>query len=118
MNIRNFCGDIWELRGVSVEGIVAGQDDSGCHALFGKPEIPLSYMRSCLLSPKFYKVVNSVLARMISSDTSSPHMRSTILHFLNKIIKLDRDIVPLVLNDIDLEAFLKINMFTGESSGI
>jgi len=36
--------------------------------LFGKPEIPLSYMRSCLLSPKFYNVVNRVLAKMVSKE--------------------------------------------------
>lgn len=57
-----------------MEGIVAGDQNvtpttsgSGLTtALFGKPEIPLSYMRSCLLSPKFYNVVNRVLARMSS----------------------------------------------------
>jgi hypothetical protein len=63
--------DLWELRGVSIQGIVAGADTTQTalsSGLFGKPEIPLSYMRSCLLSPKFYNVVNRVLARMLSSQ--------------------------------------------------
>lgn len=75
-------------------------------------------MRSCLLSPKFYTVVNQVLARMVSSDKESFSLRATILQFLNKIIKLDRDFVPLILEDIDLKKFLRINLFQGEPSGM
>lgn len=34
-------------------------------------------------------------------------------------MKLDRDFVPLVLNDVDLEEFLRINLFyVGDASGI
>jgi len=71
LSIKNidFDNDLWELRGVSIQGIVAGADSSLSSitsGLFGKPEIPLSYMRSCLLFPKFYNVVNRVLAQMLS----------------------------------------------------
>jgi hypothetical protein len=56
----------WDLRGLSVEGIAArtstNQSEEGWDALFKMQRIPLSYMRSCLLSPKFYNVVNKVLA--------------------------------------------------------
>ncbi len=64
--------ELWALRGVSIQGIVAGTESSQAAfttGLFGKPEIPLSYMRSCLLSPKFYNVVNHVLAQMLSSPS-------------------------------------------------
>lgn len=33
-------------------------------------------------------------------------------------MKLDRDFVPMVLADLDLEAFLKHNLFYGDASGI
>lgn len=57
---------MWDLRGISIEGIsVQVEDQMNANkvesALFGKPEIVTSYMRSCLLSPKFYSVVNKVL---------------------------------------------------------
>lgn len=69
----DFSNDNWQLRGVSAQGIVAGDESSSStgaanSGLFGKPEIPLSYMRSCLLSPKFYNVVNRVLAKMVSKE--------------------------------------------------
>jgi hypothetical protein len=70
----DFANDNWQIRGVSVQGIVAGDETTSNIAsagLFGKPEIPLSYMRSCLLSPKFYNVVNRVLARMVSKEDVS-----------------------------------------------
>ena len=87
-------------------------------ALFGKPEIPTSYMRSCLLSPKFYSVVNKILARILSSPEHDYSLRVAILRFLNKTMKVDKDFIPLVLNDMDLETFIKINLFNSDSSGI
>ncbi len=81
----DFSNDNWQLRGVTVQGIVAGDEStnsgSGASAsgLFGKPEIPLSYMRSCLLSPKFYNVVNRVLAKMVSKEDVSQALRQTII---------------------------------------
>jgi hypothetical protein len=81
------------------------------------PEIPLSYMRSCLLSPKFYNVVNRVLAKM-ASDTSVPsNLRLSIVQFLVKLMKIDRDYVSLILADIDLKQFLRANLFFGDASG-
>lgn len=85
--------------------------------LFGRPEIPLSYMRSCLLSPKFYNVVNRVLATMASDSSVPSSLRLTIIQFLSKIMKLDRDFVPLILTDLDLKQFLKSNLFFGDISG-
>jgi hypothetical protein len=55
---------------------------------------------------------------MVSSDKESFSLRATILQFLNKIIKLDRDFVPLILEDIDLKKFLRMNLFQGEPSGM
>ena len=103
------------LRGVAVQGIVAGEEERGA-ALFGQAAIPVSYMRSCLLSPKFYNVVNRVLARIVSAP-SGP-LRAAVLQFLNKIMKLDRDFVPLVQNDLDLPMFLAVNLFDGDASGM
>lgn len=87
-------------------------------ALFGKPEISTSYMRSCLLSPKFYSVVNKVLARILSSSQHDYSLRISILRFLNKTMKVDKDFIPLILGDIDLEKFIKLNLFDQDSSGI
>jgi len=33
-------------------------------------------------------------------------------------MKLDRDFIPLVLSDLHLDSFLRINLFEGEPSGI
>ena len=75
-------------------------------------------MRSCLLSPKYYQVVNRVLTSLISSDEHNLYLRATVIHFLNKIMKLDREFISLILKDINLEKFLKINLFDGDQSNI
>jgi hypothetical protein len=75
-------------------------------------------MRSCLLSPKYFNVVNQVLAQIISSEKHDYTLRLTILIFLTKILKVDRDFVPLVLAEIDLKNFIKINIFNSDSTGI
>ena len=41
----------------------------------------------------------------------------TIIQFLGKIMRLDREFVPLVLKDIDLKQFLCVNLFFGDISG-
>jgi len=81
------------------------------------PEIPLSYMRSCLLSPKFYNVVNRVLAKMASDAAVPSNLRLSIVQFLGKLMKIDRDYVSLILADIDLKQFLRANLFFGDVSG-
>lgn len=81
------------------------------------PEIPLSYMRSCLLSPKFYNVVNRVLAKMVSDSAVPSNLRLSIVQFLGKLMKIDRDYVSLILADIDLKQFLRANLFFGDVSG-
>jgi hypothetical protein len=75
-------------------------------------------MRSCLLSPKFFNVVNKVLAQIISSEAHDHTLRFTVLGFLTKILKVDKDFVPLILSEIDLKNFLKINIFNTDSTGI
>jgi hypothetical protein len=75
-------------------------------------------MRSCLLSPKFFNVVNKVLASTVSSDMYHSQLRLTIIQFLNKIMKLDRDFIPLVLSEINLVKFLKYNLLDGDNSAI
>lgn len=36
------------------------------------PKVPLSYMRSCLLSPKFYNIVNKVLVKISFTEGAEP----------------------------------------------
>lgn len=75
-------------------------------------------MRSCLLSPKFYNVVNRVLAKMVSKEDVSQSLRHTIIQFLCRILKLDKDFSPLILEDLNIAAFIRNNLFLGDPSGI
>jgi hypothetical protein len=119
----DFSNDNWQLRGVSAQGIVAGDESTNSlgvsnSGLFGKPDIPLSYMRSCLLSPKFYNVVNTVLAKMVSKEDVNQSLRQTIIQFLCRILKLDKDFSPLILEDLNIASFIRSNLFLGDPSGI
>jgi len=75
-------------------------------------------MRSCLLSPKFYNVVNRVLAKMVSKEDVNLPLRQTIIQFLCRILKLDKDFTPLILEDLNIASFIKSNLFLGDPSGI
>ncbi len=104
---------IWSLRGVEIQAIVSDQTSQTAASrnqpsqpLFNNSTIPTSYLRSCLLSPKFFPVINKVLTQILSKDDSDYHLRSYILKFLNKIMKVDKDFIPLIMNEINIEHFL------------
>ncbi len=54
---------------------------------------------------------------MLSQGNQNSQLRMTIIHFLNKIMRLDKEFIPLVLREIDLKEFLKISLFDNENSG-
>jgi hypothetical protein len=55
---------------------------------------------------------------MVSKDEVDLPLRQTIIQFLCKILKLDRNFIPLILEDLNLEAFIRNNLFLGDPSGI
>ena len=73
-------------------------------------------MRSSLLSPKFFNVVNKVLAQMVSKETYNSQLRISIIQFLNRIMKLNREFVPLILNEVNLESFLSLNLLSQDAA--
>ena len=54
----------------------------------------------------------------MSSAESDSQLRITILKFMNKIMKVDKDFIPLVFKEIDLAKFIKLNIFGKDTSGI
>eukprot|EP00347_Sterkiella_histriomuscorum_P017580 403348792 len=114
-------GNMLQLRGVSIQGIVAEEDSQLSdqqRPIFNQGNIPVSYMRSCLLSPKYFNIINKVLAQMTSDQQYSQQLRMTIIQFLNKIMKIDREFIHLIYNEIDLTRFLHLNLFSRDSSGL
>lgn len=51
---------------------------------------------------------------MVSDSNVPSNLRLAIVQFLGKLMKIDRDYVPLILADIDLKQFLRANLFYGE----
>lgn len=49
---------------------------------------------------------------------SNNHLRQTIIQFLCRIMKLNKEFISLILSDLDLNEFLSVNVFTGDSSGL
>ena len=45
-------------------------------------------------------------------------MRQTIIQFLCRILKLDKDFSPLILEDLNIASFIRSNLFLGDPSGI
>lgn len=55
---------------------------------------------------------------MSYSQGANFHLRQTIIQFLNRIMKLDREFTPVILNDLDLNRFLAVNLFQCDASGM
>ena len=79
-------------------------------ALFGNTQIPSYYYRSCLLSPKFFPIINKQIAKIVSDSSYSPKLRLRVMVFLKKIMRTDPDFTNLILKEINLESFVKVNL--------
>lgn len=100
--IKNSPEGAWELRGVSMVGVVtqAGQ-------------IPPLY-RSYLISPKYFSIINQVLATMVSDSRYDRALTSYIMQFLTRLVKNNHQFAALILDTIDLRKFITQNMLTNE----
>ena len=83
--------------------------------LFGNTEIPTSYYRSCLLSPKFFSVINKPIAKISHDSNFDLKLRMRVMVFLKHMIKRDHEFCQLILNEIDLKSFIEANIL-GQSS--
>jgi hypothetical protein len=76
-------------------------------------------MRSCLLSPKYFGVVNRVLCQKLSENSNSNQtLRLVVIEFLNKLMKMNKEFTSLIRNEINMESFLKVNLFHGDTNSI
>ena len=83
--------------------------------LFGNTDIPTSYYRSCLLSPKFFSVINKPIAKICCDSSFDLKLRTRVMVFLKHMIKRDHEFCQLILNELDLKAFVESNIL-GQSS--
>ena len=83
--------------------------------MFGNTEIPTSYYRSCLLSPKFFSVINKPITRIAFESRFDLKLRLRVMTFLKRMIKSDHDFCQLVLRELDLKSFLEANII-GQSN--
>ena len=83
--------------------------------LFGNADIPTSYYRSCLLSPKFFNVINKPIAKICFDKTFDLKLRTRVMVFLKHMIKRDHEFCQLILSELDLKAFIEANIL-GQSS--
>ena len=83
--------------------------------LFGNLDIPTSYYRSCLLSPKFFSVINKPITQIPCDARFDLKLRMRVLVFLKHMIKTDHEFCQLVLRELDLKTFIQANIM-GQSS--
>ena len=97
---------VWSLKGVSMVGVVtqAGQ-------------IPPLY-RSYLISPKYFSVINQVLASMTFESKYDKALISYIMQFLTKLVKNDYQFAGLILDTIDLRKFITVNLLANDQAHI
>lgn len=86
--------------------------------MFGNSDIPTTFHRSCLLSPKYFNVINKQIASLVSNKKVGQQVRFRALAFLKQIMRIDPDFVALILKEIDLKEFLKTNIIHGDSLNI
>lgn len=55
------------------------------------------------------------ITRIVNSATYNLKLRLSVLNFLKHLIKTDSEFCPLILQELDLRAFLETNIF-GQSS--
>ena len=70
--------------------------------------------RSYLISPKYFNVINQVLACMIFDSKYDKALISYIMQFLTKLIKNDYQFAGLILETIDLRKFITVNLLTND----
>lgn len=92
----------------------SGQGEVSDH-LFDNVEIPTSYYRSCLLSPHFFNVINKPITKISFDKKFDLKLRLRVLQFLKHMIKTDSQFCGLILQEIDLKAFIEANII-GQSS--
>ena len=78
--------------------------------LFSNQDIPTNYYRSCLLSPRFFNVINRPITKIAYDSKYDLKLRLKVLTFLKHLIKTDHEFCPLILNELDLRAFLDSNI--------
>jgi hypothetical protein len=96
----------WQLRGASVVGVItqAGQ----------LPALDRSY----LISPKYFSVINGVLAAMVFDRKRDRALTAYVMGFLTKLVKHDYDFAALILATLDLRQFIEVNLFTNDQAHI
>lgn len=85
-------------------------DQEGNYHLFGDTQIPTSYYRSCLLSPKFFNVINRSIAKICHDSSFDLKLRIKVMVFLKHMIKRDHDFCQLILNELDIKSFIEANI--------
>lgn len=86
----------------------AGEETSD--NLFGNTEVPTSYYRSCLLSPRFFTVINKPITRIAFDSRFDLKLRLRVMVFLKHMIKSDHEFCQLVLRELDLKSFIEANI--------
>jgi hypothetical protein len=70
------------------------------------------------MSPKFFSVINSQIASLVSNPEVSEILRLRAITFLKKLISTDASFTSLIFNEIDLNQFLQCNMLDADSNSI
>ena len=63
-----------------------------------------------MISPKYFNVINQVLASMIFESKYDKALILYIIKFLTKLIKSNYQFAGLILDSIDLRRFITINL--------
>jgi len=104
--LRGTSEGAWQLRGTSVVGVItqAGQ-------------LP-ALDRSFLISPKYFGVINRVLARMVFDGKFEKGLTAYIMEFLTKLVKHDFEFAALILETLDLRKFVEVNLYSNDAAHI
>lgn len=113
-------GGQWKLTSAQISGqFTKVNTDSAkpqSESLFGQEEIPSCYYRSCLLSPKFFPVINKQIASIVSDPAFARRLRIRVMNFFKNIMRLDQELAPIIFAEIDLSRFLQTNI-VGQDNG-
>jgi len=99
----------WKLTSASVQGLytkVSSDTAAKSESLFGQDEIPSCYYRSCLLTPRFFPVINKQIALIASDPSYNRRLRIRVMNFFKNIMRIETELTPLVFGQIELEKFL------------
>ena len=110
----------WKLTSAQITGqftkVSADPGKPQSESLFGQEEIPSCLYRSCLLSPKFFPVINKQIASIVSNPAFSRRLRIRVMNFFKNILRLDPELAPFIFAEIDLSRFLQTNII-GQDNG-